>query len=53
MPVTTLTVSDTLAQTKDKTMKIVDWPKIKIANKTGRVAILSKGRVYYARCRND
>lgn len=38
---------------KDKTMKLIDWIKIKIANRTGKVAILSKGRVYYARSRND
>lgn len=33
-------------------MKLIDWLKIKIARKTGRVAMLSKGRVYYARGRN-
>lgn len=34
-------------------MKLLDWLKIKIATKTGRVALLSKGRVHYARGRND
>lgn len=34
-------------------MKIVDWLKIKIARKTGRVAMLSGGRVYYARKRGE
>lgn len=38
---------------RNETVKLIDWLKIKIANKTGRVARLSNGRVFYARKRGE